>query len=67
MSYTPSLNGDVKGPTANNLVEGFQGRTVTATAPVTGNAYTWNGAAWAPGAPIAQQPSFSRLFLLMGG
>ncbi|MHB8107963.1 MAG: hypothetical protein ACYDH4_11145, partial [Candidatus Cryosericum sp.] len=50
MSYTPSLNGDVTGPTANDKVVALQNRPMLPTAPLTGQALVWNGAAWAPAA-----------------
>jgi hypothetical protein len=48
MSYTPSLEGDVTGPTAATILSKIQGHTVTAPAPVAGQALTYNGVAWVP-------------------
>lgn len=48
MSYTPALSGDVTGPTASTTLAKIQGHTVTAPAPLAGQALTYNGAAWVP-------------------
>src|ERR1019366_4941411 len=41
---------DLTGTSTNQTVVGFQGRSVAATAPTTGNGYYWNGSTWTPSA-----------------
>lgn len=47
------LAGDLSGSTSSATVDGIQGRSVLSTAPASGEALVWNGAAWAPGAVAA--------------
>ncbi len=44
-----TAGGDLSGTYPNPTVDAIQGRPLSATAPSTGQALTWNGSAWAPG------------------
>jgi hypothetical protein len=43
-----TVGGDLVGPITSAVVDGIQGRPVTATAPTLNQALIWNGTAWAP-------------------
>jgi hypothetical protein len=43
-----TVGGDLAGPITSAVVDGIQGRPVTATAPTLNQALIWNGTAWAP-------------------
>lgn len=43
-----ALSGDVTGPSTSNTVIAIRGRSVSATAPITGQALAWNGTTWIP-------------------
>ena len=54
----PDLAGAASGDIAGNYpgpmtVDGLQGRTVSSTAPSTGQVLTWNGSSWAPTTPAS--------------
>jgi hypothetical protein len=43
-----TAGGDLNGTYPNPTVDGIQGRTVSSSAPSTGQTYVWNGTSWAP-------------------
>lgn len=43
-----SAGGDLNGTYPNPVVKGIRGRTVSATAPASGQVLKWNGSQWAP-------------------
>ena len=43
-----TVGGDLVGPITSAVVDGIQGRPVTATLPTLNQALIWNGTAWAP-------------------
>lgn len=43
-----TVGGDLAGPITAATVDGIQGRPVTSTLPVSGQALVWSGSAWAP-------------------
>lgn len=45
---TGTANGDLNGTYPNPTVDGLQGRSVSNTAPTSGQVLAWNGNAWAP-------------------
>ncbi len=47
LAFTPA--GDLGGSSVSQIVQGLQGRPLSATAPGVGNGIVWNGSAWAPG------------------
>lgn len=47
------LGGDIGGTTAAPVVVSLRGRTVSSTAPTTGQTLTWTGTAWMPQTPTA--------------
>ncbi|MEO8596168.1 MAG: hypothetical protein ABI759_22810 [Candidatus Solibacter sp.] len=47
----PSAGGDLSGALATPTVAKLQGRTVSSSAPASGNVLTWNGSQWVPQAP----------------
>jgi hypothetical protein len=48
----PAAGGDLSGALTSPTVTGIQGRSLSSTAPSTGQVLTWNGSAW-----LAQTPS----------
>lgn len=46
-----AILGDVTGVLGSTVVSSLRGRSVSATAPSTGNSLVWNGTAWAPASP----------------
>jgi hypothetical protein len=46
----PAAGGDLSGTLASATVKGLQGRTVSSTAPSSGQVLTWNGSTWVPAA-----------------
>jgi hypothetical protein len=47
------LGGDIGGSTSSPVVVSLRGRSVSSTAPTTGQTLTWNGSAWIPQTPTA--------------
>jgi hypothetical protein len=48
----PAHTGDLAGSYSASIVDGLQGRAVSAAAPSTNQVLKWNGVAWAPGADL---------------
>ncbi len=44
----PAAGGDLSGTLTSATVKGIQGKTVSATAPTSGQVLTWNGTQWTP-------------------
>lgn len=54
------VGGDLSGQLPNPSVSGFQGKPVSATAPIAGQVLVWSGAAWVPATqPILRYVAFS--------
>jgi hypothetical protein len=57
-SQLPSLSGDVSGATNLTTVQAIQGKSISNTAPTTGQVLEWSGSAWTPAnLPTSLPPS----------
>lgn len=66
VSFTGSLAGDVTGTQSATVVSRLRGRSISTTAPTTGQALVYDGSSWAPqivgAAGAAHTPSSGRIF-----
>jgi hypothetical protein len=58
LQTTSALSGDVSGVYNNLSVDKIQGRSISSTAPSTGQALVWNGSQWEP---ISGFPKFTKI------